>query len=140
LNYYHHDRIVWYPPFRRNRNERQSDLGWEIYPAGIYAVLINLARFKKPIIITENGLADSQDRQRGQFIIEHLDNVHQAISAGADVRGYFHWSLLDNFEWNKGWAPKFGLYRLDRDTFWRTPRPSAKIYAEICRNNRLESK
>jgi beta-glucosidase len=135
LNYYHHDRIVWHPPFKKNKNEKLTDVGWEIYPEGIYHALKYVARFKKPILITENGLADAQDLKRSRFIVDHLRYVHQAISEGVDVRGYFHWSLLDNYEWHKGWAPKFGLYKMDRDTFWRTPRPSAKVYAEICRNN-----
>ena len=90
------------------------------------------------MLILENGLADAQDKYRADFIKEHLYWVHQAISEGADVRGYFHWSLLDNFEWAHGFGPKFGLYAVDRQTMQRTPRPSAQVYADICKNNRIE--
>ena len=61
--------------------------------------------------------------------------LHQAIEEGVDVRGYFYWSLLDNFEWAAGYEPQFGLYKVDRKTYERTARPSAEIYAEICRQN-----
>jgi len=138
VDYYFHDRIVWYPPFQKNKNERVTDMGWEIYPEGIYYILKFLAKFKKPVIVMENGLADAEDNQRVYFIKEHLKYVHKAINEGIDVRGYFLWSLLDNFEWAHGWSPKFGLYKVDRKTFKRTVRPSAKVYAEICRNNYIK--
>jgi len=64
--------------------------------------------------------------------------IHKAIKEGVDVRGYFYWSLLDNFEWAEGYGPKFGLYAVDRQTFKRTPRPSAQVYADICKNNKVE--
>ncbi len=137
LDYYFHDRIVWYPPFKKNKDERANDKGWEIYPEGILEVLRYLKSFKKPIFIMENGLADANDRYRANFIKEHLYYIYQAIEEGIDVRGYFHWSLLDNFEWAYGWSPKFGLYAVDRKTFERTERSSAQIYREICRNNKL---
>lgn len=135
MDYYFHDRIIWYPPFKKNLNKEVTDMGWEIYPQGIYQVLKNYSKFKKPLFIMENGLADQSDKKRGRFIIEHLSYVHRALEDGVDVRGYFHWSLLDNFEWSEGFEPKFGLYSVDRKTFARAPRPSAKIYAEICKNN-----
>ena len=84
-------------------------------------------------------MADAKDAHRPKFIREHLYWVHKAISEGADVRGYFHWSLIDNFEWSYGWAPKFGLYAVDRHTFARTARPSAHVYSEICKNNAVSS-
>lgn len=138
LDYYFHDRIVWYPPFKKNLNQKVTDLGWEIYPAGIYQVLKNYGKFKKPLFIMENGLADAEDKLRPDFIREHLFYVHQAINQGIDVRGYFYWSLLDNFEWAEGYWPKFGLYAVDRRTFKRTARRSAEFYAEICKNNQVE--
>ena len=137
VNYYHHDRMVWYPPFKKNLNEKINDRGWEIYPEGIYHVLKNYKKFNKPMIILENGTADKEDHHRTDFIKDHLFYIHQAISEGVDVRGYFYWSLLDNFEWAEGWWPKFGLYKVDRKTFERTARPSAKIYAEICKTNSI---
>ncbi len=138
LDYYFHQRMVWHPPFRRNQNKQTTDMGWEIYPAGIYYVLKYLAKLNKPILILENGLADADDSRRPSFIINHLRYVHQAIKEGIDVRGYFYWSLLDNFEWAAGWAPKFGLYAVDRRTFARQPRPSARLYAQICQHNEVK--
>lgn len=137
VNYYHHDRIVWYPPFKKNLNEKINDRGWEIYPQGLYHVLMNYKKYNKPIIITENGTADRDDVHRAEFIKEHLFYIHKAIEEGADVRGYFHWSLLDNFEWAEGFWNKFGLVAVDRKTFERQPRPSAAAYGEICKNNRI---
>jgi beta-glucosidase len=137
VNYYYHDRMIWRPPFRKNKNEWVNDKGWEIYPEGIYHVLNSVKKYKKPILILENGLADENDVNRERFIKEHLYWAWKAIQEGADVRGYFHWSLLDNFEWAWGWGPKFGLYAVDRKTMERTARRSAGFYGEICKNNRL---
>lgn len=137
VNYYHHDRMVWYPPFKKNLDKKINDRGWEIYPSGLYHVLMNYKKYNKPIIITENGTADSNDEHRAKFINEHLYYLHQAIEAGVDARGYFHWSLLDNFEWAEGFWPKFGLIAVDRKTFERRPRPSATVYGDICKNNRI---
>jgi len=137
VNYYHHNRIVWHPPFKKNLNKKVDDRGWEIYPKGIYYVLKNYRKYKKPMMILENGTADASDEHRDKFIVNHLKYIQQAIYEGADVRGYFYWSLLDNFEWAEGYWPKFGLYKVDRQTFKRTARPSARVYAEICKNNAL---
>jgi len=137
INYYHHIRLSCIPPFIRNEDKVVSDFGWEIYPEGIYHVLMNYKKYKKPIYVLENGVADAKDKLRKDFIINHLKYVHQAIYKGADVRGYFHWSLLDNFEWADGYAMKFGLHSVDRKTFKRTPRPSAKAYGEICKRNSI---
>jgi beta-glucosidase len=137
LDYYFHNRLFWLPPFKFNQNERVTDMGWEIYPEGIYHILKYLAKFKKPIMILENGLADENDLKRADFIREHLYWTYRAIQEGVDVRGYFHWSLLDNFEWVYGWEPKFGLYAVNRDTMERTARPSAEVYKNICKYNKL---
>ncbi|MDD5589952.1 MAG: glycoside hydrolase family 1 protein [Candidatus Portnoybacteria bacterium] len=117
-----------------------NDLGWGVFPEGIYHVLKQLAKFGKPIYITENGLADARDESRGKFIREHLRWLHKAISEGIDVRGYFHWSLLDNFEFvdMRGYWPRFGLIEVDYKTLGRSIRPSAWEYAKICKNNSLE--
>lgn len=138
FDYYFHDRIVWYPPFIKNKNRKTTDLGWEIFPEGIYKVLKSLSRFKKPIYVMENGLADAEDKYRAHFIVDHLIFVHKAISEGVDVRGYFHWSLIDNFEWAFGYSPKFGLFEVDYKTMKRTPRRSAAVYADICKHNMVE--
>ena len=133
LNYYFHARLFG------NKNEQISDLGWEIYPEGIYHVLKSLKKYNKPIYITENGLADAKDEKRAEFIKEHLKWMHKAIGEGVDVRGYFYWSLLDNFEWDKGFWPRFGLVEIDYKTMARKIRNSALEYADICKNNALDS-
>lgn len=139
FDYYFHDRMVWYPPFRKNLNKETNDMGWEIYPEGIYQVLKYLKKFNLPLYIMENGLPDEDDNQRERFIRDHLKNVHRSIEEGINVRGYFYWSLLDNFEWTAGWSPKFGLCEVDRkNNFKRTLRPSAKAYAEICKSNEIK--
>ena len=133
LNHYFHNRIDG--SLGKNENLRTSDMGWELYPEAIYHVLMDLKRYKKPVYITENGLADSADRQRAWFIYESLKNIYKAISEGADVRGYLHWSLMDNFEWDKGFWPRFGLIEIDRKTLKRKVRPSAYFYRDICLAN-----
>jgi beta-glucosidase len=129
LNYYFHDRID--NGFKQNENKKVSDLNWELYPQGIYHVLRDLKKYGKPIYITENGLADAEDKYRAWYIEEILKNVGRAIKDGADVRGYFHWSLLDNFEWAHGFWPRFGLIEVDYKTQERTLRKSAQKYSEL---------
>ncbi len=121
--------------YSKSAGPRQSDMGWEIYPEGIYHELIELKKYNLPIYITENGLADADDSKRPTFLRDMLANVHRAISEGADVRGYFHWSLIDNFEWAHGFGPKFGLFAVDRTTWERIPRPSATLYGQIAKKN-----
>jgi len=136
LNYYFHNKIKF--PFQtRNENKIVSDLGWEIYPQGIYYVLKDLKKYNLPIFITENGVADREDRLRKDFIKNHLIWVHRAIEEGIDVRGYFHWSLMDNFEWDLGFEPRFGLIEIDYKNLERKARPSAFFYAKICKENGL---
>lgn len=114
-----------------------SDMGWEIYPEGIYLALLKLKGYNLPIIVTENGLADAGDRRRGRFIVDHLLQIHRAIEEGVDVRGYLYWSLIDNFEWHEGFWPRFGLVEVDYTTQKRRIRPSAYLYARICSANQL---
>lgn len=134
LNYYLHKKFK-FPLVEKTGKGITSDMGWEIFPKGIYYILKGLQRYKKPIYVAENGLADAQDKFRAKFIIDHLRWIHQAIQEGMDIRGYFHWSLLDNFEWADGFSPKFGLFEVDYKTLERIPRKSAEIYSEICKNN-----
>lgn len=111
-----------------------SDLGYgEIFAEGLYRVLRMASGYGKPIFITENGLPDEDDDQRPAFIVDHLAQVWRAMQDGVPVRGYYHWSLVDNFEWAAGWSLKFGLIGFDPAKQARTPRPSASVYAEICR-------
>ena len=85
----------------------------------------------------ENGIADAEDKYCSQFIIDHLKWVHKAIQAGVDVKGYFHWSLIDNFEWAEGFKPRFGLIAVDYNTLERTPYRASNVYGEICKNNAI---
>lgn len=110
--------------------------GWPVSPQGLYRLLLALKKYNKPILITENGIADGKDVYREEFIVSHLYNIFKAISQGSDVIGYLYWSLLDNFEWHLGYAKKFGLIRVDRENnLERTLRNSAYTYADICKNN-----
>ena len=123
--------------YSRNENKIVSDLGWELEPQSIYYVLQDLKKYKKPIYITENGLADNSDSRRSWFIRETLTNVHRAIHEGVDVRGYLYWSLLDNFEWEKGFWPRFGLIEVDYKTQERKIRPSAYDYSKIIKDSAI---
>ncbi len=118
----------------------RTDLGWKIYPEGMYYFLKDLQKYNLPIYITENGLADAADEKRGEFIKDHLHWVRKAIGEGVDVRGYFFWSLIDNFEFVeiRGFWPRFGLVEIDYKTQERKIRPSAREFAEICKNNSLK--
>ena len=137
VQYYFHNRFK-FPRKIHLGDKPVSDLNWEIYPYGIYRILRKLKEHNLPIYVTENGLADADDSRRARFIKDHLFWIHKAISEGADVRGYFHWSLLDNFEWDKGFWPRFGLVEVDYETLKRKVRKSALVYAKICQNNELE--
>jgi beta-glucosidase len=144
FQYYHHDRVKFKLGGRFiiadsvNENKKTNDMGWEIYPEGIYHLLKHLKKYDKPIYITENGTADEDDDHRREFIRDHLKYIHRAIEEGVPVKGYFYWSLLDNFEWAHGFAPKFGLFSVDRLTCERKARSSAAYYADICKNNKIE--
>jgi len=107
----------------------------EIYPEGLYQAVARAARLGKPVIITENGLPDADDDQRPRFLLTHLSQVHRAINDGYPVLGYYHWSLLDNFEWADGWALRFGLIAFDERTGERRMRRSGELYAEIAKSN-----
>lgn len=119
-----------------NPKEPVSDLGWYMEPAGLQAVIeTTWQRYGKPVIVTENGLADAADAQRQWWLEESLQALRGALDNGADVRGYLHWSLLDNFEWKYGWWPKFGLIEVQRDNnMQRRVRPSAKWLAKQLKN------
>jgi beta-glucosidase len=116
-----------------------TDLGWEISSKGFEKVLRKVnARMKgKPIIVTENGLADCTDRYRPTYITTHVRAMHRVIQDGIPVEGYCHWSLLDNFEWLEGFGPRFGLFETDYQTFERKERASARIYSRIAKDNGL---
>jgi beta-glucosidase len=108
-------------------------------PDGMFEALKWCLQFKLPIIVTENGIEDPDDRLRPRYLAEHLREVWRAVNFNWPVKGYFHWSLVDNFEWERGWTQRFGLWKLDEQTQARTKRPSADFYAEICRENGLSA-
>ncbi len=116
---------------------RRNYLKWEIYPEGMYQVLMECAAYNLPIFITENGICTDNDRDREDYIKEHLAQVARAIHDGADVIGYLYWSLLDNFEWAHGYGPRFGLIDVDYLTQERRIKPSARLYSTIIKHNKL---
>lgn len=114
---------------------RKNDLGWEIYPKGLSSILKKLYKdYPLPIYITENGIPDAHDTKRAQFIYEHLKELVTLIDEGIDIRRYYHWSLLDNLEWNDGFGPRFGLVEVDYNTLKRTIRQSGKFYGELIKH------
>jgi len=113
----------------------------ERYPVGLEKILNYLNRkFRMPIYITEHGSASADERFRENDLRQNLAALHRSIQAGADVRGFFYWSLMDNFEWQFGYTKKFGLLSVDFSDpkLPRTPKPLAEVYAKICRANALK--
>jgi beta-glucosidase len=145
INYYFHYRLkkFGWPPttfFAEVRKERRdtSDVGWELNPAGIFKILKDLESYKLPIYITENGLPSSNDDRRKRYLVAVIKETWHAIQSGVDVRGYFFWSLIDNWEWEKGYAAKFGLVEVDFfGDLKRTQRGSYSVFKAICEDNGL---
>jgi beta-glucosidase len=110
-------------------------------PHGMYDSLAWAAKTypNLPLIITENGVEDPADSLRPRYLAQHLQQVWRAVNFNFPVKGYYHWSLVDNFEWERGWTQRFGLWGLDVETQARLRRPSVDLYAEICRENGLSS-
>lgn len=124
-----------------NPNDRVSDLNWWINPIGLENILITLKKYKVPIYITENGTADSKDLVRRNFIRDMLVAVHRAIDRGVHVKGYFHWALIDNYEWHHGFWPRFGLVHVKRHhNLDREMRPSGYYYGEISAENAVDDR
>lgn len=148
LNYYFENRIAFDLTRPGSVFARQLPSHWmegtpfasfdeagDLAPSSFYALLKMLARFKLPIYITENGTFDIGTENQSPYLVTHLAAMHRALQAGADVRGYFWWTLVDNFEWDQGYWLRFGLYHLDVDRQTRTKRPVADVYAAIARAN-----
>ncbi|HMQ02237.1 MAG TPA: family 1 glycosylhydrolase, partial [Candidatus Doudnabacteria bacterium] len=134
LNYYfYHSLTLGFAGLQqKNLDGPKSDMGWRTFPEGIYHLIMELhRRYNKPIYITENGIANARDDMRQDFIREHLEWCDKAIEEGADVKGYFYWSLIDNYEWADGYDRKFGLIEINYETQERTIRPSAEIFKQI---------
>ena len=125
LNFYH------YVKFGNRPKYEHSDMGWEMAPAGIYNALQVLWKYKKPIFVSECGVADHNDSHRAWYIEEQIKGVAKALAEGIDIRGHMYWSLMDNYEWALGFDKKFGLIEIDYDTLERKTRPSAWVYKEL---------
>ncbi|RZT08243.1 beta-glucosidase [Duganella sp. CF402] len=115
-----------------------TDIGYEFYPQALEAALRYAAtKVKLPLYVTENGIATGDDAKRVDYIRTAVQGVANCLTDGIDVRGYIHWSLLDNFEWNFGYAPRFGIVAVDRATQRRTPKPSARLLGSLAKANRI---
>lgn len=104
-------------------------------PDGMREALKWARTYRLPILVSENGIEDPNDQLRPRYLVEHIHQVWRAINYNYPIRGYFHWSLLDNFEWERGWTQRFGLWGLEVETQARLRRPSVDLYAEICKRN-----
>lgn len=137
LNYYSHAniRFVFNPgepiTWKIRPSETNTDMPYAIYPEGFFRAINDAAKLGFPVFITENGIADSRDDRRALFIGRYLYAMSRAMEAGADVRGYFYWSLMDNFEWAEGYDQKFGLYAFNQETRERTLREGSKVFIDM---------
>ncbi len=117
--------------FETRPEDIQTDMPYSIYPEGFYRAIQTISKLNKPIIITENGIADNKDDRRELFIERYLYALYKAIMDGYDIRGYFYWTLMDNFEWAEGYAMKFGLYEVDFTTQKRELRKGSLAFSKI---------
>ncbi|MCX5693707.1 MAG: glycoside hydrolase family 1 protein [Candidatus Omnitrophica bacterium] len=115
----------------------KNSLGWDIYPEGLFKLLLAMKKYKLAVFITENGICTQDDKLRWDYIYQHLQQLHRVISAGVEVLGYIYWSLIDNFEWDKGFIPRFGLVQIDYQNQQRTVRESAKKLAEVFKSGEI---
>ena len=135
VNFYFSNRVYGYRV--HNPMERVSDLGWDLSPADLQYALERLSRkYDVPLLVTEAGLADHTDEQRQWVIAQHIIAMQRAMEHGVELRGYLHWSLLDNFEWAYGKWPRFGLVGIDYTTKKRTIRESGLWYGKIVKKLR----
>jgi beta-glucosidase len=141
LNYY--TQILCRSDYKSESNIRQyanprlakTDMGWAVYPAGMYRALNRVKFYGVPLYVTENGIATQDSELRRKFILEHIDAVHEALLDKVNIRGYFYWSLMDNFEWAEGFDRRFGLYHVDYSTQQRTLKKGAEVYRDITQSN-----
>lgn len=139
VNYYSHYAYRFDADFKKATQslpvdgEAMTDMPYTIYTEGIYRAIADSSTLRKPIIITENGIADARDDRRERYIRESLYAVSKAIRDGYDVRGYYYWTLFDNFEWAEGYTQKFGLYAVDPATNERTLRNGSRAFVETIR-------
>lgn len=137
VNYYSHYAYRFDTDFKKAANslpvagEEMTDMPYTIYTEGIYRAISDVSTLNKPIIITENGIADATDEKRAKYIKQSVYAVSKAVKDGCDVRGYYYWSLMDNFEWAEGYTQKFGLYEVNLQTQERKLRNGSKAFTEI---------
>ena len=131
LNYY------FYTQYGDTRKWRKTDMDWNFAPEHIYDALMMLSKYKKPLFVSEGGIADASDAGRAEYITRQVRGTWQAIQDGADVRGHMYWSLLDNYEWALGFEKRFGLVEINYQSQERIVRPSAYVYKKICEANAL---
>ena len=142
LNYYSHNHIKFslfkkkYSELKYHSYDTMTDMPYTIYGEGIYRAIQLVSSLKVPIIITENGVADRDDRIRSEYISKYLYAVHKSIKDGYNVVGYYYWSLMDNFEWAFGYDMKFGLYSVNFDTQERKLREGSKTFVNIVKNEK----
>ncbi len=135
VNYYYSQqasavRFIFRPSGERNSGYTQ--LGWEISPTGLYHILMEVtARYHKPIVVSENGIGTQSGQKSIRYFREHIAQMRRAMNDGADVRGYFPWTLVNNYEWTEGWHGQFGLFYCDPKTHDRIPTPAALWYSRL---------
>jgi beta-glucosidase len=144
INYYSRGLYAWdetrpgFPVKQVKGPLPTNDLGWEIYPKGLTDLLVRVSKeyTKLPLYVTENGMSETNDERRVAFYDDHLKAVLEAQKQGADVRGYFAWSLLDNYEWAEGYSSRFGIVHVDYETQKRTPKGSYRAFQGMLHNTR----
>lgn len=138
VNYYFSNRVYGYRI--HNPETTPNDLGWTMQPDHLELVLERLwGRYKLPLLVTENGVADERDQFRKQWLTQSILAMQRALGSGVELLGYMHWSFLDNFEWDKGFWPRFGLFAVDYKTYKRTPRPSALWFARVLQQQKKQA-
>ena len=110
-------------------------MGYEVYPEGFYKELMRLKQYGLPVYVTENGISTKDDTQRCRHLLRHLAEMHRALQEGTDIRGYLHWTLIDNFEWAEGYQQWFGMVAMEPGTLKRRPQPSAYLFRDVARGN-----
>ena len=142
LNYYSHSHLKFkfdsYEFFENKffSHDTMTDMPYVIYPEGLYRAIKQAEKIKRPIIITENGIADSMDDRRGVFIEKYIYAMNKAMQEGINVEGYFYWSLMDNFEWAEGYDMRFGLYEVNFKNQKRTLRKGSQKFIDIINDSK----
>ena len=126
--------------FEKRAKDIQTDMDYALYPEGFYEALHTISTLKKPIYVTENGVADQGNNIREIFIKRYLYALHKGLQDGLDIRGYFYWTLMDNFEWSEGYKMKFGLYEVNFETQERTLRESSNLFAKMVKKPGVDSR